>query len=355
MNILVIGPSIERSKGGTATVISEHLSNPIILNKNRFKYLISHVDGTLIEKIYYSVRCVWHILLNHKLYDIIHLHANSDISFYRKSLFLRVSSLLRKRTILHIHGHDFDSFYRRNSPALKKYIRGSLKRSSRILVLSDYWKVFFDKEFGELPAEILHNGINIDSYKGCRNRPTSFKNFLFLGRLGQRKGIYDLLKAIVMVVKDHRRSEAQFYLAGDGDLAKVQEIIDINDLNDNVKVLGWLSKEEKLEILKKSDAIVLPSYDENLPMSLIESMSCGKIVISTNVGGIPDLVQHEINGFLFDPGDVNSMVRYLLYAMDNPETMYVMADNNIETISNRFNLEILSHQLNSIYDSVKQN
>jgi glycosyltransferase involved in cell wall biosynthesis len=239
-----------------------------------------------------------------------------------------------------------------NKPLLKKYIKSSLNKSNKILVLSDYWKRFFDREFVNFPAEILHNGIDIKAYQQCIRKPESFTNYLFMGRVGERKGVYDLIKAIDIIVNSYGRKDLRFYLAGDGEIDKVQAVIDKSKLSENVKLLGWLTSVDKKKILKEAEVVVLPSYDENLPMSLIEAMACGKVVISTYAGGIPDLVQHGHNGYLFKAGDIDELVKHILFVNENPEIVMPICQNNIRTIEERFNLDIVGARLNSIYESI---
>ena len=352
MDVLIVGPSIKRSKGGMGTVISEHLTSSSINKHNKLSYLISHVDGNVFEKILYSIRSLIYILVNNHRYEIIHFHVGCDASFYRKSVLLRLSKWLNKKTIVHIHGHDFDSFYLNNKSILKKYIKNSLYKSDKTIVLSDHWKRFFEREFPKLQIEILHNGIDVEAYEPCIRKPTHFNNYLFLGRLGERKGIYDLIKAIDIIVNLYGRKEFRFYLAGDGDIDKVQIIVNEAHLADNVKILGWLKSDEKKEILKIVETIVLPSYEENLPMALIEAMACGKVVISTYAGGIPDLVRPDFNGYLFNAGDIDKLVKYILFVNENPAKMLSICQNNISTIKEKFNIDILSLKLNSIYGSI---
>jgi glycosyltransferase involved in cell wall biosynthesis len=352
MNVLIIGPSVERSKGGTATVIYEHINNPTINKHNKLRYMASHVDGSRFEKAYVLARCLFHILIYHNKYDIIHIHANSDVSFYRKTVLLRVCRWFNKKTILHMHGHDFDSFYRNNKPYLKRYIKNSVSKSNLVIVLSDYWKRFLDSEFANLRSEILHNGIDVKAYQISIKNPTEFTKYLFMGRLGERKGVYDLIKAIDIIVNQYGRKELKFYLAGDGDLDKVEKIINSQNLADNVKILGWLNNDDKRKILKEVETVVLPSYEENLPMALIEAMACGKVIISTYAGGIPDLVKPDFNGYLFNAGDIDQLVKYILFVNENPNIMMPICQNNIDTINEKFNLDTLSVKLNSIYRSL---
>jgi len=352
MRILVVGPSTERSKGGMATVITDQLTNKTINDSHKLTYLVSQVEGSILEKASYSLKSLFHIVFNSHKYDIVHFHTAADASFYRKSILLRLSKRLNLKTIIHMHGSDFDSFYLKGKPLIKKYITNSLAKASLILVLSDYWKNFFSKNFTALPLEILKNGIDVKSYQPYIRKPIEIKKYLFMGRLGERKGTYDLLKAIDIIVNTHGRKDLIFYLAGDGEIAEVERIINDKKLADNVKLLGWLNNEQKREKLKEAEVVILPSYDENLPMALIEAMACGKIIISTYAGGIPDLVKPDYNGYLFNAGDVDQLVKYILFVNGNLDIMLPIVQNNIDTIEREFNLDSLSLKLNSIYESL---
>jgi len=351
MRVLVVGPSTERSKGGMATVITDQLANKTINDRHQLTYLVSQVEGSKLEKASYSLKALMHIMFNSRKYDIVHFHTAADASFYRKSILLRVSKSLNLKTIMHMHGSDFDSFYTNGKPSVKKYITKSLAKASLILVLSDYWKSFFNENFIGLSLDILKNGIDVKSYQPYIRKPTEYNKFLFMGRLGERKGTYDLLKAIEIIVNTYGRKDLMFYLAGDGEIAEVEKIINDRNLSNNVKLLGWLNNEQKREKLKEVEVVILPSYDENLPMALIEAMACGKVIISTYAGGIPDLVKPGYNGYLFNAGSVDQLVKYILFVNANPDIMLPIFQNNIDTIIREFNLDTLSLKLNSIYES----
>jgi glycosyltransferase involved in cell wall biosynthesis len=352
MRVLIVGPSTTRTKGGMATVIADQLGNKIINDRQQLTYLVSHVEGNVFEKAYYSLKSLSYILVNRRKHDIIHFHTAADASFYRKSILLRVSSRLKLKTIVHMHGADFDSFYLKRSPLLKKYIANSLTKSTLIVVLSDYWKNFFNKEFNGLRLDVLKNGVDVKSYEPYIRKLTKIDNYLFVGRLGERKGTYDLIEAIDIIVNTLGHTDLVFNLAGDGEIEKVEKLIASKNLNGNVKLLGWLNDEQKRQQLQVADVVLLPSYDENLPMALIEAMACGKVIISTYAGGIPDLIVPDVNGYLFEAGDINKLVEYILFVNKHPELMIKISENNIKAINERFNLDTLSLKLNSIYDTI---
>lgn len=106
-----------------------------------------------------------------------------------------------------------------------------------------------------------------------------------MGRLGERKGVYDLLQSIQQLKT--LGVTANFNLAGDGEVEEVKALVQQYGIEDCVNVLGWINGEQKEKLMREADLLVLPSYHEGLPMAILEAMNCGLPIISTTVGGIP--------------------------------------------------------------------
>lgn len=347
MKVLIIGPSITRTKGGMATVINDMLgsSNADI----RFKHLVSHVEGNAFDKIGRNLKAIASFL-KEKNVGVVHIHVSSGASFYRKSIFVLLSQIRKIPVVLHVHAGDFDSFYNNSSATVKKYIRKIFSSCDLVLVLSDFWKVFFVKNITDKNVAVLHNGVHTQVFGACETIPKNLHSFLFLGRLGQNKGIYDLLEVIDDLIKKEGLVDLHFLVAGDGEVEKVKNIVAEKGLQNNVKVLGWVGEKEKLQYLKQTDTMILPSYSEGLPMSILESMAAGKIIISSRVGGIPDVVTEGVNGFLITPGDTESLKQHIRYVISHPHEMVEMAQNNKAKIAADYNLEKLNSWLFKIYE-----
>lgn len=348
--VLIVGPSITRTKGGMATVINDMLENK--QNDDvEFTHLISHAEGHAIEKILLTIKTFFKVLTRVN-YDLIHIHVASGASFFRKSLAVWAGSLRRKPVIMHVHGADFDTFYHHSFSFIKYYIRRTFSACSKVLVLSGYWKEFFVAHIYAGNIEVLHNGVYTEVFRQCNTTPANLSKFLFLGRLGQRKGVYDLLEVIDRLVNIQQQKDLVFYLAGDGELEQVKKIIQKNNLQNHVQLLGWLNEQEKMKWLKQADTIILPSYNEGLPMAILEAMAGGKVIISSKVGGIPDLVKEGENGFLIQPGDAESLCRYILYVKTHPAEMQQISANNINKIEACYNLKKINNRLADIYREI---
>lgn len=350
LRVLIVGPSITQTKGGMATVINDMLEN----NRNQsvqFSHVVSHAEGSAFGKIRLTVTAFFTVLFGTG-FDIIHIHVASGASFYRKSFMVWAGRLRAKPVVIHVHGADFDTFYLESPSLVQSYIRSTFKTCQKVLVLSGFWKAFFDQHIYAGNTEILHNGVYMDVFNSCQTVPANLNRFLFLGRLGQRKGVYDLLEAINILVNQQQQRNLIFYLAGDGDIEQVKEIIDKNKLVHHVQILGWISGQDKLKWFKDVDTILLPSYNEGLPMAILEAMAAGKIIISSRVGGIPDLVKEGENGFLITPGDVKSLHEHIAYVQSHPVEMEQMSRNNISKIDSAYNLEKINNRLVAIYSEI---
>ena len=137
-------------------------------------------------------------------------------------------------------------------------------------------------------------------------------------------------------------------MAGDGEIEKCKDLIKQKKLDNNIIVVGWADFDKKLELLRKSSVLVLPSYNEGLPMAILEGMACGKAIISTTVGAIPEVVKEE-NGILIEPGDVEKLSEALMrYCMDQ-ETVEKIGKNNIALIHTKYSMDAMHQKLEKIY------
>ena len=113
--------------------------------------------------------------------------------------------------------------------------------------------------------------------------------------------------------------------------AACKQIVEEKKLENNIIIVGWADFDKKLELLKKSSVLVLPSYNEGLPMAILEGMACGKAIISTTVGAIPEVVKEE-NGILIEPGDIKKLSEALIGYCMNQEIVERTGKNNIALI-----------------------
>lgn len=200
-------------------------------------------------------------------------------------------------------------------------------------------------EFGYRPNKISHfpNFLITDDF---------FPNYevgnylLFLGRVEKEKGIYTLVNAFEKAIKTH--PFVNLIIAGTGSCNEdLSQLIKARSLN-GIQQLGYVSGHELEKITSEAAAIVIPSeWYENYPYSGLEAMAYGKPLIGSNIGGIPEMIENEASGFLFEPFNSNDLAIKIAQFFDLPrstqEKMGRYSRKLVETINNpdRF----LDHQL----------
>ena len=352
MKVLVIGPSPTKSKGGMATVIEEIQSDSKLNEQFDIDIYESYIDGGIFKRLLYSAWAYLKFCFTKKDYDIYHIHAASYGSTFRKGLYVKTAKRWGKKVIFHIHGAEYMKFYEGLSYRKKQKVIDILKACDMIIALSQDWKKKFDSTFALNNCVVLENGINVERLKPAVSDPSDHPHsFVMLGRLGERKGTYDLIDAIENVTKTI--PDVKCYLAGDGDIDKCSSIIKEKYLENNISIEGWADFDKKLKLLKQSSVLVLPSYNEGLPMAILEGMACGNAIISTTVGAIPEVVKEE-NGILIEPGDIEKLSEALLkYCMDE-DAVERIGKNNIALIHTKYSMDAMHQKLAQYYIDVMQ-
>lgn len=351
MRVLVIGPSPTKSKGGMATVISEIAGDKDLCRKYNIDFYESYIDGGLMTRTIYSLFAFFMFCLTKRHYDIYHIHMASRGSTFRKGYYARKAKKWGKKVIVHIHGAQYMEFFSELSSSKKKKVIKILQSADMVIALSDSWKEKFEKRFGLTNCVSLPNGVNTDEFVDTICNMEENRNvFLFLGRLGERKGAYDLINAVEIAAKQN--PYIKLYMAGDGEVDKVKAEIMQRGLNKSIEVVGWVDLKRKKELLKKVSTIVLPSYNEGLPMSVLEGMASGKAIISTTVGAIPEVVQED-NGILIRPGDISSLAEALIKCSSDIYMIKHMSIANIKKINKQFSMRRMHEVLQGYYDMME--
>ena len=215
-------------------------------------------------------------------------------------------------------------------------------------MLSEEWEKFFGKYVCDArKIEVFHNGVILPNYQ-----KTDYEdhNVLFLGRLGERKGTYDLLKVIPNVLR--KVPDAMFFLGGDGEVEQCRKLAEKTGIAEHVSFLGWVRDAEKEKFLKKCSVFILPSYHEGMPMAVLESMAYGLATISTNAGGIPQIIEQGINGYRIEAGDLKEMENVLIRVLTNTEERERIGNAARIRIAEKFNAERNINELSALYREI---
>lgn len=349
--ILVVGPEFKNHRGGVGAVISSHQK---YFNKFHFFCTYNYLSRNL--QPFYSLYRIFYFpiyLLMRPGIKIVHIHGASYGSFYRKYLiFLASKYLLGRKVIYHMHGGQFHTFYENSPFLIKKCIRHFIDNADMMLCLSKQWFKYFNTTFQPKRLEVLPNFVEpVSPDIKFPNRHNQKLKLLFLGKFDKNKGIYDLIE-VIKKMRTTRNGQFELRIGGNGETEEVKKIIQRNDLGEHIKYLGWISGQEKDNALAETDIFILPSYNEGLPVSILEAMSNAKPVIATNVGGIPEVVEDKKSGYLFEPGDLNGLRESIEKFMDDRSLIETLGEYGREIFENQYTSGIVIKKLEGIYNLV---
>lgn len=338
MNILLVGPDLN-AKGGMATVIRNFLEAETPPDLNFYYHKTWSEKWTILTQIiaFFSFR--YKIKKNNC--QIIHFHVAQKGSFYRKSMLLLLAPK-KCKVIFHLHASKFDQFYQNSHRWEKWWIRQIFEQVDQLVVLSQSWANFY-QSITTTAIDIIPNAVELPD-KNVYDANAEW--ILTLGRIGQRKGSFDVLEVAKEIAIEF--PSIRFVMYGDQENADIDKQIKHEKIY-NVYLKHWIGKEEMPEILNQSVLHFLPSYHEGMPMSILETMASGIPNLSTKVGGIPELIQHNRNGYLVDAGDTQAMVETLKKFLKNENYRKKISQKSRETIIEKYGLPAYLLQWNQIY------
>ncbi len=203
--------------------------------------------------------------------------------------------------------------------------------------------------------EIIPNGISVKEYENvaCDEIKEKYNlwdtiNVLFVGRINQRKGVDYLIDAIPKVLQNVKN--IRFLLVGSGNTIFYKKRARELGIEQYINFVGHISHEDVSKYYASADIFILPSLYEGMPFVVLEAMAAGKPVISTNIAGIPDIINNGHTGFLIEPKNVNAIAKYITMLAKNEKLRKNVGNNGKENIKKFFNIENVSKRLLSVFE-----
>lgn len=353
IRILICGSS-RMEKGGMNSVI-EQLMGHKWNKKLQISYLATHISGNAIKKAIFFGKAyirLYCLIIRNK-FDMIHIHMSYKGSFYRKYWIAKLCNRYHKKVILHLHGSEFKDFYYSGGRTLQNKVAELFSIVDCTIALGEAWKNFILSIAPKAYVRVISNAIPMPEY-AIRKRHENVV-FLFLGALIPRKGVMDLLIVANQLVLSGM-NHFTVLIAGDGEeRARLKQYCRKNGLDKNVKFLGWVDHFRKKELFSKSDVFVLPSYNEGLPIAILEAISYGLPVISTNVGSIQEAVIDGKNGYLYNPGNIDKLGDYIKIMIEDKENWEIFSKYSRKIAEESFSEEKFFHEIEKVYLEIGNN
>ncbi|MGH8298549.1 MAG: glycosyltransferase family 4 protein [Steroidobacteraceae bacterium] len=347
-SVLMVGTDL-RGMGGIRAVVQGYIDAGLF-ERVDCTYVTTHRPGSHWTKLAVALTGWMQVAVRLLTLDapLVHIHLSSRASFWRKSVVCVLARLARRPYLLHVHGSEFADFYEECPPAARRIVRSVLAKASLVLALSEAWRATLERISPRSRIEVLRNAVPLPALDACPPPADLQPTVLFFGEIARHKGVFELARAFAQVADAF--PGLQLVYAGTGRaVAETRALTTRLGLGERARFTGWLEAQRKRAALAGATLFVLPSYVEGMPMALLEAMSFELPVISTPVGGVPEIITHEVDGLLVPPGDIAALAAAIARFMSEPRLRERLGRAARATIATRFSLDSSVESLLGIY------
>jgi len=354
--ILMVGP-YPPPYGGIAIVVRDLLDSPL---KEKFDLELLRTQPSGKNEISRFIMDI--INLNKKLIDfkpdIVHIQTSYDFGWPKHITYALIAKVYRKKVILHQHGIPINSNYLNGGKLAYIY-------PPRFVISIVDHVIAISEEIGKIVSllgrpqkvSVVRNGVNKHILEIGLNKNLDIINdrigILYMGATTKRKGIIEFLDMIKYFQNEKLNINLSYSIIGTGELDDyIDNFLLENKLTSIVDRRKKILEEEKIDVLKNSDVFVLQSDHEGLPISILESMASGLVIITTPVGGIPDAVKNNENGLLIRPHDVKELINSIRWIVNNPIDLKRIKTSNVDKIKNLYSWDKNILEIINIYNSL---
>ena len=312
-----------------------------IWKKYRCRWIATYREGTRLRKVWYLLKGFAEYIVLLPFYDIVHIHFSLAVSARRKYPFFKLAKLFGKKTVIHLHcGSQIDGIWNSTYQTM-------FEQCDYGILLSESLKSKIEEHTGRSEnLRVVYNPCpSIADTSGYEKK----NQILFSGTLYGGKGYKDLLRAFALI--SNRYPDWSVAFAGNGELEQARTLAIELGISSQIELLGWVSGEAKHRVFCESKALCLPSYAEGFPMAVLDAWAYGLPVVTTPVGGIPDVAQDGVNMLLFEPGDVELLSNQLEKIMTDDKLRQSLSVESEKMALGPFALATVTGQLGDIYQA----
>jgi len=344
--IIMVTPSLT-DQGGIASVVTSYAESS--LARDWDVQLIETVRGAGVVRHLHGIGGVIRacVAVARNKSCLVHVHMSYGGSFWRKGAVIAFAHILKRRSVLHLHGSRFHTWATGGSSFRSSAVKRVFGMADKVVVLSESWRALVAQFAERADGVVVPNPVTIPADVSTGREG---ERVVFLGRLGERKGIYDLLEAIRAL--QGAGCGARWVLAGDGDIERVEALVSELPRPDLVSVPGWLGREDVRALLGESAVFCLPSYDEGVPIALLEAMAYGLTCIVTPVGGMPEVVHDGENGLVVPVGNADALSERLACALESPAYRRELGDKARSTVESGYAVDRVVEVVGGLYESL---
>ena len=274
-------------------------------------------------------------------YDILHIHACSNHGMLPAVFGIIAGKINRKKIIITYHGGEAAKYFAKREIFVRKW----LGKADQVIVLSGFLEEIFNRY--AIPCVVIPNIIHLHPIAPREKYHEVAPRFISIRHLRPLYNIPCILKAYKVVLEQY--PNATLDILGQGDmLAELEQYVADNHLT-GVRFLGQVPNDKIYDYFAEANIILSAPKADNMPVSLLEAMNAGLLVISSRVGGVPYMIEHGKTGLLFESDNADDMAATMLWALEHPKEVndiIVRAQQDVQ----KYSWENIKKQLLEVYE-----
>lgn len=338
VKVMMVG-SAEKSGGGISSVIKLIKKMPL-WERNSFYWLGTQIQSGTMTKMYYAMKAAVTAPFLIPKYDIVHFHMVPGTTLLIQLPELIAAKFFRKKIIMEVHiGNQFVPY------SNNRFFKWWLKRADMILLLANKWKKLLEESYRDVntPSDVLYNACEMVPAVS----PDKKENLiLFAGSMDDNKAPDILLNAWATL--HERYPDWKISFLGSGNIEKFSRLAEDLGISHCVEFTGYITGQRKDRIFKEASIYCMCSYVEGFPMVVLEAWTHCIAVITTPVGGLPDVIEEGKNCLTFPFGDYKSLAAQLQRLIDDSSLRADISKYGYEFAQNNFSLNSVSTKLDEI-------
>ena len=358
---LIIGPFSPPITGvsfANETLLEGLKKNDIRVDFINFSYptLKENIGKFSLKKVLFYIN-VYFFLYRIPSFDVIYMTPGQTFfGILKYSPFLLISKIFNKKTIIHVHGNHLWKEYENLKGIKKKVFHQIICKFDKGIVLSPKLRknltpFMEDENIYEVYNFVEDAILNNVSIKNINQKNINKLNIFFLSNLMKEKGIFDLLNALLILKKKNIPFKAK--IAGAIDNSAKHNLNELfKKLKGDVEYMGIVKENDKFDLLINSNIFILPTFYpmEGQPISILEAMATGNIILTTDHAGISDIFVDKKNGFFINKNDSEDIVKKIKKLMDNSNDIKKIMINNYKEARSKYSVDQF---INSIYEIIE--
>lgn len=354
--ILIVNPAGLAERGGMGRSLRY-----LVENWGRFSgaptltILDSRGSGSVVWCVFYLTWTLMAIAYYRLRGEAVLLHVNmaENTSVLRKGVVVFWGRLLGIPTLLHLHAGRFIEFYDRLPSFAQAFARLVFRTATHTVVLGHLWRDFLiDRlRIAESQVSVVYNGVPAAPRRSFSPREGPCR-LIYVGRLKLEKGLAELLRALAspeLITLDWRLT-----LVGTGENKTFATLARSLGIADRVTQTGWLEPAAVGARLAEADVFVMPSRFEGLPLGVLEALSAGLAVLTTEVGALPEVLTNGETALMVPPNDQQALTAALRQLIGDSGLRARLGANAAALYQFRFTVATYAETISALYRRIQR-